>query len=317
MMTTFLRTLAPITGLLLATLAAAEPFNSAWVSADARWVAHIDVDRAREAEGLRRLLRGHVELDEGDVERLQRKLDVQIAGLDADDFSFICAYGTGDGQSETAVIGASPRAVEWFVNWMSRAGEAQDDQQAQQWSVRSWRRHDRLTAMTTIDLPGGGSAMVIADSIEEVVSGAQVVSGEAPSLASVDDSPLRARPALGSVVFVAAEGLDEFEGLRPRAVALRDAKGLVLDFGEGAERMFLEARVMAADPEHAMRTRDVLGGLRAWGRMAIAQSGRASRCADLLDALELQVDGVEVVVSWSAAAASLPEAPEPAEAPSP
>lgn len=330
MMNATLRAMAPITGLLLlASFSAAEPFNPAWVGADARWVAHIDVDRARGAEGLRRLLRGHLDLEDRDLERLQRRLGVEIAGLDADDFSFLCAYGSGDGHSETAIIGATPGAMDWFVSWMSRTGEAQEDQEVQQWAVRSWRRHGRLTAMTTLELPvaaggdgggGGGGAMIVADSVEEVVAAAQVITGEAPSLADAEETGLRARPAPGSIVFLAADGIDEFQGLRPRAVALREAKRLVLDFGEGDERMFLEATITAAGPEQARGTRDVLGGLRAWGRMAIAQSDRASQCAKLLDALELRVDGADVVITWSAAADSLPEAPEPpepAEAPSP
>src|SRR5690606_31499551 len=172
---------------------------------------------------------------------------VDTAGLDADAFSFICAYGSGDGHSETAIIGATPAAIEWFVSWMSRAGEAQEDQQAQKWMVRSWRRHGRLTAMTTIDLPAGGggdggsAAMIVADSVEEVVAAARVISGEAPSLADAGESPLAARPAPGSIVFLAADGIDEFKGLRTRAVALRDAKRLALDFGEGDERVVPEA----------------------------------------------------------------------------
>src|SRR5690606_21600885 len=116
--------------------------------------------------------RGHLDLEDRDLERLQRRLGLGIAGRDAEAFSFICAYGAGDGHSETAIIGATPAAIEWFVSWMSRTGEAQEDQQAQKWMVRSWRRHGRITAMATIDLPAGGggdggsAAMIVADSVE-------------------------------------------------------------------------------------------------------------------------------------------------------
>lgn len=328
-----LRAMAPITVLLLGQLAAAEPFDAAIVAADARWVAHIDVDRAREAEGVRRLLQGHMNLGKHDLDRLQRRLGVDAAGLDGEGFSFICAYGSGDGHSETAIIGATPETIEWFASWMARAGEAQPDQQSGEWVVRSWRRHGRLTAMTALELAGGGRAMVIADSVDEVVAGAQVATGRARSLADVEESELRARPSAGSIVFLAAEGIDEFEGIRPRAVALRDAKRLVLDFGEleapeaerpdeqadeaaaDGGRMFLHATITAAGPEQAQSTRDVLGGLRAWGRMAIAQSERAKQCAPLLDAFELRVEGADVIVSWGAEFSALPAEGLPAEAP--
>jgi hypothetical protein len=314
--------LAPITMLLCAALAAAEPFNPALVSADARWVAHIDFDRARESEGLSRLLKGHLAPDEDDLQRLQRRLGVQIAGLDGDDFSFICAYGAGDGHSEIAIIGAAPGAVDWFLSWMSATGEAQPDEQAGPWLVRSWRRHGRLTAMARVELPAAAGAealrgaMVIADSVEEVVAGAQVAAGQAPSLADAGDAALKARPAAGSILFLAADGIDEFQGLRPRAVALREATRLKLDFGEsrGAEpRMYLEATVSTTGPEQAIATRDVFSGLRGWGRMAIAQSDRARQCAPLLDAFKLSVDGADVVISWSAEVDALPQPPPVAD----
>src|SRR5690606_22966845 len=122
------------------------------------------------------------------------------------DIAFICAYGTGDGHSETAIVGATPAAIDWFVSWMSRAGEPEADQQVDGRLVRSWRRHGRLTLMTALELPsrdhagdGARAAMVIADSVEEVIAGAQVATGQAPSLADAAETRLIARPGAGSI----------------------------------------------------------------------------------------------------------------------
>lgn len=306
---------------ILATVAAAmaEPLNPAYIGAGARWVAHVDVDRAREAEGLRRLLRGEMDLD-----AIERMLCVDISELNAADFSFISAYGNGDGGSEVAVIGGSPRLVDWFAGWMGEAGEARPQEQVEQWTVRSWVRAGQITAMTTVDLPGDRVAMVLADSADEVVAGARVVAGTAPGLAEATEPLLTARPATGSVVFIAAAEIDEFSGLRRRAMALQEARRLTIDIGEAGESLFLSASLTATGPDQAASLRDLFSGLRAWARMTLKQSARADALVGFLDDLTMRVDGAELSVSWSApvppapAPEAAPEAgPEPAEAPPP
>ena len=294
-----------ITCLALAAAALAEPFNPAYIGASARWVAHLDVDRVREAPGLQRLL-----AREDDPEARARaaeylsRLGVDASSLEPTDFSFICAYGDGDGH-DVAIIGGSQGFADWFTEWMNRAGQARPDQQREQWTIRSWIHKGEPTAMTTLPLPGERIALVIASSPDEVVAGAQVMTGLAASLAEAAEPLLQARPSPGAIFFIAARQLDDFTELRPRAVALRETISLVFEAGESADALFISANLTTTGPEQASALRDMLNGMRAWGRMASKQWKRGRVVGEMLGRIEMRVEEADLHISWRAAIESL------------
>jgi hypothetical protein len=263
---------------------------------------------------------------------LERILGVEISDLEGADFSFLTAYGDGAGSSDVAIVGGSPRIVEWFADWMDRAGEPQPQAPAQtetraepgRSAVRQWIHRGSPTAMMSVDLPGDRVAMIIADSAPEVVGAANVLRGQAASLAAPGPggqggaATLAARPATGSIIFITAEGVCDFEGFHPRAIALRQTQRLAVDLGEHDGAVFLTASLTATGPEHAAALRDLLSGLRGWGRLALQQPSQR-RLAEFVDRIELRVDGAQIDLTLRAPVATEQPAgnPEADQAPAP
>ncbi|MFG0284242.1 MAG: hypothetical protein ACF8R7_07445 [Phycisphaerales bacterium JB039] len=303
--------------LLAAAAALAEPFNPGHVAASARWVAHLDVDRIREADGLQRMLAGAGDAAARDKARaMLQRMGVDPKDLEATDFSFICAYGAGAADQAVAIIGGNQAMVDWFIDWMSAAGEAQPPIDRHDHTIRTWLHQGELTAMLTASLDGGRTAMILASSADEVIAAARVLADQSPSLADVETAIIDARPAPGAILFIAARDMQTYAAVQPRAVALRETTDLTIQAGESAGALFFSAELVTTGPEQASALRDMLNGMRAWARLASRNWPRAETLGSMFDAIQMRIDDSRLHISWQAEIDTLlPSSPD--EAPPP
>jgi hypothetical protein len=279
------------TGLLLLTVispAAARPLEPGWVSADARWLVHVDVD-AFKSSSFGQFVLEHGEefdIDLSDLDDFEQEI-----GLDPrTDLAGVTLYGLGDDPEEDAVIIAvtNERADEALAK-LKGSEEIEsleiemdgytvhvfrDEHEQHYVHVRGADRVDRRIVLLSAD------EIVMLDAIK-------VIDGRAPGLSVGKSDILDGGAKKGSIVFVACRGIDGFQDIAPASEILRLSDGFTADIGEIDGVAYGEATVSASSLENASNITDVIKGIIALGRLVAAEEPEARPLADLVDAVDV------------------------------
>jgi hypothetical protein len=269
---------------LLAAMAQAAPFDAKDVSANAKWVAHIDVDAVRDSSLVQKAF------DTCDILKNQSgmvfdKIDTEV-GIDLrTDLHGITLYGTD------TVKGHGVAIVFTKVNHeplLEKAKNAPDHKVTRHGGVEihSWTHKEgsKIHSYGDHTLAGAfykADVIVLASSVELVGHAIDVLSGKSPGITDAK-SPLGGHVYPGSTVLVRAIAMPD----APECPVIKDIESFRIAMGETDGKSFFRESVVVKKPEVAKQMKTVAEGFKAMGALS---------CGDDADVMKL-VNGVQVTV---------------------
>ncbi|UCD75733.1 MAG: hypothetical protein JSV91_02225 [Phycisphaerales bacterium] len=293
-----------LTPLVASALIAASPatggsFHNDWVSADAQWFAHVDVEGLVGSQ-LGQFVLGHAEeldIDLSDIEGMKEEI-----GIDPlTDFSGVTVYSAGYSEEDVVIIVQMNSKIDTLVDMLAMKEPTYELIQTGGYGIHSWQ--DGGETMYGHVAPGRGEEdriVTIAHDKTGILRALRVMDDEAPSIDDKEKSALRDEPRDGSFFFATAFDLNHLLGDEedPASQVVRRAKSFSLDVGEDDEDAFATANITARDREHARNIVDVLNGIVALGRLfAESESAAELPLDEVLDALTVTRERATVIIN--------------------
>jgi hypothetical protein len=278
-----------------ATVAKAEPLDFKEVSAQAKWVAHIDVDAMRASTVVEKAYYKVTETFQ-DAEKHIEAAGGRL-GLDVrKDLFGLTLYGSKIGKPEGVLIvhaNVDQKSV------LEKAEKAPDHQVAKygSYEVHSWTDKIRNHQHSMSGAFYKPSVIVFAPTVDLVKAALDVLDGKSPSLAGTD-SPLAAKIPEGTTVVARAIGLSEVKlPWKSPLVTQCDTFNLVM--GERQGESFAEAKLATKSAETAEQIKTIVEGARA---MAELQHGNDPESLKMVKRLKVRLAGKTVSVDFRAPA---------------
>lgn len=292
------------TGLLVslaaAGIAAAGPLDPDRVSADARWLLHVDVE-ALTGSTVGRFVLEHGEMLDIDLDELDDLKD-ELGFDPREDLLSLTLYGTGDDPEDDAVAvavttGAADEALRRLRDLEDVRVRKTEIGGEEAYSIRG--DHDRLYVWLRDGRRSGERLVVLGRKRGAVARALDVMKGRSPSLSRDGGGLLDERPQRGSIAFVAAGDLAQLGRFEPASRILRMCDGVALDVGERGEQVFAAATLQADTPEVAGDIRDIVHGLLALGRLVATEQPDMEPLLELVRSLDVATDDRRVTVRLS------------------
>ncbi|MBN2475444.1 MAG: hypothetical protein JXB62_12605 [Pirellulales bacterium] len=276
----------------------AEPLDRGQVAADAKWLAHIDFDAAKNTKTAQRVHDRWLGLQ-------QAKWGLQLirstTGMDlARDLHSISAYGTRFVPQSGVVIVRAKVDRQSLLNLLEREPSYRTSTYGD-YTLHNWqtRKDDPQASDGKQTLTGcfyGPELIVLGQDAAEVRTAIDVLDGDAPGLAG-GDSPLSANVPPGTAFEAKVTGLaDLAEAEVPFVSPLaHQCRFLALAAGEHEDKVFVQARYEGRSTEVATRVGNIVQGLRA---LAELQHGDNENAMAALGALKVTVAEKTVTVDW-------------------
>jgi hypothetical protein len=283
--------------LLLAPSAKADALRKNRVPANARWLAHLDVEVLKSSK-LYEVVHeesGKDGANEMDAGLAQFKL---TAGLDPTmDFKAVTVYCASKSEKScVAVLSGNARIDDALAKLRTM-------QNYRTTPVGSYMLHtwgdDHGTWYAYVHHKEGEEERVVVASQDsaELVRGIALLEQGGASLADAGRSLISATPAAGSILFAAAgEGLSELGGDQPASAVARLAKTIAIDVGEDRGSLWAHAALDARTPEDAQRIQQVLQGAVALAGLVGGEEQEKARSTlqHLADALHVTLSDTRV-----------------------
>lgn len=289
-------------GLALLTLAAptlADGFDRARVPADARLVAHVDVEavvRSRLVQELQRLEPDlDVDFDLGDEVPL-------LAGVrPLRDVRSITLFAVDpERQRVGAVVRLSEKADALLQ--IAQGLDQYESLDIEGYTVHSWSESEHQRAFASLfPVQGSGDRLVLVSNDPALMGrGLAVLSGRAPSLAAQTEGMLGIVPEPGGLVFVASDkSLGELGDLDPTSSVARLVQGFALQLGEAQGNVFAHLVLQAASPQEVQRVQQVLQGFTALAGLVAMDAEHGQSLQGLVNALRYRGIGDRLYVEFS------------------
>jgi|GEM_PF-1939851 len=281
----------------VAGVALAGPVNRALVDRDATWLVHIDAEAAQKSSMHALILNALSPEDRSKLEETRKRF-----GIAPGDIKGMTVYGTNIMDDGVAVLTTTGKADQLSVS-LPNAG-LEDFQTRVEGSVHYFSfKHEKQRFFAAVRSSAAGipdeRLVLIAGSAAKLEMGLKVVSAVAPSLA-VDPQPanllVAAQPERSSIIFVAAREIGNDP--QARASFLRNARGVVVDFGETIEaprEMYATVSLTAINAKVAEELKQTCVGMMALGKM-IARENDAQPLVESLDLVKVTVESDKLLV---------------------
>ena len=283
-----------LASILLGAVAFADPLKKEYIGADAKWVAHLDIEKLLTTQ-LGDFI-GREFLDK-QLAKPARDLKEQFA-IDVDwrAIQSLTAYGTDFKQ---AIKGKGVLIVKSKLDFAETIDGLIEKLAAHLGEEKAplQRIQDEPFALYTIKgnlfgAPAGKDLFLLSRSQDQLMTARAVISGNANNLTSTNSFPGLRDTAKGFVIAAVADSLIDGVKLPPPAQGLKNAEGGQLMAGETADRVFLNLALNTKDAESATQMQQVFQGL-----VAMAALGQAEN-QDLQKLVQAtKVSGAEKVVS--------------------
>lgn len=290
--------IAVVIGLVLAvgtvaigTVATAEPLDPGRVSAQAKWLAHVDFDAVRRA-GLAKKAEEALLSSQAAQEKLRQFR--QTLGMDLTrDLQGITFYGTRFvAQSGVAIIQAKldrQKLLFLLQRDASHTASSYGDH-----TLHSWTQDKGQPSQHAITgCFHGESLAVVGQDADEVKAALDVLDGKSPDLAG-SDSQLKQDVPPGTVFESRAVELAA-AGLPFQSPIVRKTELLAVAVGEHGGEVFVRATLVASEAEVANQVRAAVDGLRA---IALLQHSNDENIVKALEALDVSTEDSTVTVAW-------------------
>jgi hypothetical protein len=278
--------------LLAAPLAAAplapERLDKTCLPADVRWFAHVDLEALARSEL-------YAALSEGGTLRLEDEVD-ELAELGLDplkDLTSVTLFcASADDEDGILLLNGNARVDAALEKLKAKDGYRADTLDGR--TVHAWGDGGDAWYAAVLRRDGSEERMVVQGHSKRALKAAcEVLTGQAKNLAQVAEPRMKAEPAPGSIVFVAAsEKLSELAGVEVASSLVQLAEDLVLDVGETRGELFATLVIETKDEREARQVQQVLQGAVALvGLMAGEEPELAEVLQDLTGGLRVAARG--------------------------
>lgn len=246
--------------------AAAAPFDARTVSADARWVLHLDAD------GLRQTALWHHVRERIQQEDLEAKINAwtNLLGIDPrTDVHGLTLYGP-DSEEENSIVLLNTDYDRRVLMDALKTNERYTSKQVEGRTLYRFRDDNKSTPEKDKLLWGhfyNTNTLLIGHKPATVVHAAAVLDGKTPSLTNGRAPDWLGKPA-GAAFFAASADLVALKALKGEAAFLQCAAGLSLSLGETQRELQLHASVLGQSEEAAKKMLQVGQGLIALATMS-------------------------------------------------
>jgi hypothetical protein len=287
-------TLAALLG--LATVAQAASLDLRDVSADAKWLAHVNVDVMRDSVVVRNAYCAVLEKCPAAENHFVKARDEW--GMDPrTDLHGMTFYGSQIGKHEGILILKADVDQKKLEEKAEKAPEHKASKHGDV-TLHSWiDRHDKRHEHRVWGAFFKSDVLVFAASEDELKKALDVLAGKAPSLEG-KDSPLAGKAPEGATVVARLTGLAEAD-LPVKSPLVKQTERICLAMGENQGESFFDGRMVAKTKEVAEQVKAVVEGGRA---MALLQHGSDAAATKLISAMKVEVNDATVTVTFRAPA---------------
>jgi hypothetical protein len=272
----------------LAPLARAGGLDAKRVPADARWVAHFDMEALLRSQLYTELKEAKPTLD-ADIDIDEMKVEFGIDPIH--DLRALTVYCAGTTSDDTVAILVGNEKIDQAA---ARLGATDGHRVLDVGGhvVHVFGEHEETWYAYVGAAPGGSERVVVLAKGQKLLEqGLAVLEGKTPSLATADNALIRAKPQPGSIVFAASsQSLAEFGdiGSEQASAVARLAQSFVLDVGEDRGALFANLEITTQKPEDALRVQQVLQGATALLSLVGGDEGASARIQHLVAALRFE-----------------------------
>jgi len=273
----------------------AEPLDRQQVAADAKWLAHIDLDAVENSDVARKIRDAWLRDDavKGHIRNLK-----WITGVDlARDVRSVTFYGQRLVKDTGVVMLHAKVDQKRLLKHLRNKADYQTDRYGD-YTLHRWT--EKKGAKGEHSVTGcfyAPALLVFGRDATEVKTALDVVNGKSPALAD-SDSPLGVDAPQGAIFVASLTGLAEAE-LPFKSPVVNKSKLLSITVGEHQGEVYGVVKFVAESEKVAEQLKAVVEGLRA---MAILQHGKNEEAKGILQALSVSTSGQTVTAQWRGAA---------------
>lgn len=271
------------------------PLQPGWVSAEAEWLVHLDVE-AWNASKIGRFVTDHAEaldLDIDELDDFQRQ-----TGLDPrTDIFGVTVYGwVADGAERMVIVAVTTDRADAALERIRESGESRtlliDGHEVHTVPADG----DTILVHVRPDARFDRRLVVMSQDQAALQAGLAVIEQRAPSL-TIGRKPALTGPHPGSILFMAASRLEALD-IEPASEVLRLSDACVIDVGEHEGLFGAYATASADNAEDASNITQVVEGMLALGRLLMARDGELAPVRALIDGVDVAADGTRVTVGF-------------------
>lgn len=279
-----------------------EPLDPGRVPAGAKWLAHIDFDALRKASLAQKVYDSWISQNP-QKHRFQLEQFQKAFGVDPiNDIHDVTIHGTVFAEgSGVAVVraGGDPKRL---LRLLSFAADYQTDEYGKhtlhRWTENKGKPNEHTTTGCfhgPADAPH--TVAVVGRRADEVKAALDVLDGKSPSLDSPeagDTSPLKQDVPPGTVLVARAVELAKAP-LPLKSPFMRKTEQLALAAGQYDGEVFVQAKLVAGEPEVADQVQAAIEGLRA---VVLLQRSENENLVEVLQAVKVDTAEATVSVEW-------------------
>ncbi|HEX5244094.1 MAG TPA: hypothetical protein VFW23_12590 [Tepidisphaeraceae bacterium] len=263
---------AIFTLILIAPNLRAGPLNAHWVSADAKWLVHVDLDaglRSKVGQAALDWALANPDLKEA-FTRAQATLGMKLPS----DIHDVTLYGRSFGPDGVVIVHAELNRDKLMSLLQSTKNLKSSDLRGR--TIYTWEEESPKDQVDASHTSAGAliddSSVVLGRDKESIVAALDVIDGKQPAL---DSGSLLAQPAPpGTIGFIAAIDLESVANGPDRSPLFQKCREGLLAVGEHNEQAFMHAEVTAQSAESAQQLVGVLRGLQALAQLQNPQVGK-------------------------------------------
>ncbi len=274
----------------------ADALDKSRVPAQARWVAHVDVEALTRSTLFAALRAQNEEFElDGDLAELKAEFGIDPF-VDLKSLTVYCA----DKSPERAVIlmTGSDKLDAALMRLQEQPGYRTEKDGAH--TLHVWSQDEETWYGWVLRRDATANRVVVLSANrDDVLGGIAVIEGARPSLAAQRDGLVFATPAPGSFLFAAAtENLSELNEIEATSRVFKLAQTMSIDVGEDRGALYAHAIVDTKTPEDALKIQQVLQGAVALVGLMSDEPGIGSHLSSLVGALRFECTGSRLTANF-------------------
>jgi hypothetical protein len=276
-------------------VACGEQLDMPQVSADAKWVAHIDVDALMASSIVKKAWDTALETNQDAAKRLEQVRE--MVGMDLKkDLHGITIYGTQIGKPSGVVI-VNAKVDQKVLLAQAEKAPGYKVTQSGAYSVHTWNMPGRggQQPRTVAGVFYKPDVMVLATSEDDLKAALDVLSGKTPGLRL--KSPLAGKVPAGTAILLRAAGVNEAE-LPAQAGVIKQIESLQLSIGENKSELFIRADAVMTTTDAVAQVKTIIEGGQTLASMQIRDNEQLKK---LLNALKVTSEDKTLSLAWSVA----------------
>jgi len=276
--------------------------DSSVVCGEASWVAHVDIEAMLASETGKMFLAAS-EAREGHAKRMAT-LKEYVACDPLKDIRGVTIYGSQLGVHDAAVIADATVDSEKLITTLKTKASYKTVEHGKH-AVHQWA--DKMRGDNTASSFAcfyDKNTVVFGTSLKRIGGALDVLDAKSDTLAKTKAIKSLPEASKGAIFTLAADKIVFPQGRAPRAAMLKKVSSLAIQFGEGAEGLFISSSMQAGSVEDAVNMRKFIQGFVALSNM-VRQQEQFAMLRDLGEKITVGGDGAQVNVDASLPVKSL------------